>query len=57
MSNTVDSVNKTHQTSLSMRADTNMAFNRVLFDIFNLTIGIIIPLIFIYKLKQLRKIT
>jgi hypothetical protein len=54
---TVSDLNSNHQTSLSMRADTNQVFNRALFDMFNLIIGIIIPLIFIYKLKQFRKIT
>jgi hypothetical protein len=52
---TVPIINNNHILSLKMRTDTEYYFNRALFDTFHLLIGIIIPLIFIYKLYKTRK--
>ena len=41
--------------NVSINKDTEYYFNRALFDTFHLLIGIIIPLIFIYKLYKTRK--
>jgi hypothetical protein len=48
-----DILNNKHTTALEMQSNHNKRLHRVLFDMFNLSIGIIIPIMFIYKVKKI----